>query len=104
MGTLSPGNEKVYCGKDAEEESKGYKGQSFGPENRDKYFGKTQVLKPQPIAVVMNKNIQDNQGDNRDEYNNQWSLLEFHNLPFAPNNGELIFVVFKNQIKGRKFQ
>ena len=96
MGTLSPGNDEVHCGKDAEQESKGNKGQTFGPENRDKYFGKTQVLKPQPIAVVTNKNIEESQSDNRNTDKNQWSLPEFHNLPFAPNNGESIFTVFKD--------
>ena len=77
----SPGDDDVRPGENSKDDKKDCKGQNFCFENRGKHLAKTDIFKPEPIAIVTHEEGQHCPRCNDDHGNKQKSLFQVHQQP-----------------------
>ena len=77
----SPGDDNIRPGENSKDGEKDCKGQNFCPEDRGKHLGKTDIFKPEPIAIVLNEDGQHCHCCNDDPGNKEEFLFQVHEKP-----------------------
>ena len=77
----SPGDDNVRRGENSKDAGKDCKGQKFCPENLGKHPAKTDILKPEPIAIVLHEEGQHCRCCNDEHGNQQEFLFQIHENP-----------------------